>query len=366
MACGWSQSFGDGQKAGQSMKGKLTQSQMILAAAGAGLLLVAVSAGYFGWSSLGEVQGQAQGLAERKVKPELAAILTRPGGAGAVRKESGEIAKLEEELAQGEEGLVKSWREGYVQASGEGQGWSQDPNQWKDRLIASYDRLKKQSGKKGDNSRVILADEFYLGLQDYKQQNPSVEKVPDLARQLSISEKLVELLMESKKSAKEAYPTQCLMQSIVGPAISVPDTAKVGIEKSKQGVNPTSFLREGYTIQFECSPEVLYGFVQRVVSDPWLFVVVNCNLENDMKEFPKRSEIGKIFSDGKNLGVGSLGAPDKVESGVDSKEGAADASSQPPLLMVLAGKERLKIVVRIEFVGWRAPPLGKPSEKGKT
>jgi len=348
------------------MKSKLTQPQMILAGAGGGLLLVAVIAGYFGWSSLGEVQGQAQALAERKVKPELAAILTRPGGAGAARKEAGEIAKLEEELTEGEEGLVGSWREGYVQASGEGQGWSQDPNQWKDRLIASYDRLKKQSGKKGDNGRVILADDFYLGLQDYKQQNPPVERVPDLARQLSVSEKLVELLMDSKKLAKEAYPTQCVMQSIVGPAPSESDAAKMGSDKSKQGVNSISYFRDGYTLQFECSPEVLYGFVQRVVADPWLFVVVNLNLENDMKEFPKRSEIARNFSDGKNSGVGSLGAKGNVESGVDGAVGTGDASSHSPLLMVLAGKERLKVVVRIEFIGWRASVPGKPSGKGKT
>ena len=347
------------------MKGKMTQPQMVLAATGGGILLVAVAAGYFGWSSLGEVQGQAQALAERKVKPELAAILTRPGGAGAARKEAGEIAKLGEELAQGENGLVGSWREGYVQASGEGQGWSQDPNQWKDRLIASYDRLKKQSGKKGDNSRVILADDFYLGLQDYKQQNPPADKVPDLARQLSVAEKLVELFMESKKSAKEAYPTQCLMQSIVVPGASDVDAAKMGSEKSKQGVNSTSYLREGYTLQFECSPEVLYGFVQRVVADPWLFVIVNLNLENDMKEFPKRSEVARRFTDGKNSGVGSPGSTGNGEYGTDASAGTADTSGQPPLLMVLAGKERLKVVVRIEFVGWRGPVSGKPPAKGK-
>jgi hypothetical protein len=347
------------------MKGKLAQPQMILAAAGGGFLLFAAAAGYFGWSLLGEVQGKAQDLAEKKVKPELAAILTRPGGAGAARKEAGEIAKLDEELAQGEERLVGKWREGYVQASGEGQGWSQDPNQWKDRLIASYDRLKKQSGKKGDNSRVILADDFYLGLQDYKQQNPPANKVPDLARQLSVAEKLVELLMESKKSAKEAYPTQCLMQAIVGPGVPDPDAVKMGSDKSKQVANSASYLREGYTLQFECSPEVLYGFIQRVVTDPWLFVVVNLNLENDMKEFPKRSEIAKRFSDGKSSGFGSTVSTGKVESGADGVVGIAETSSQPPLLMVLAGKEQLKVVVRIEFVGWRAPVAGKPSAKGK-
>lgn len=348
------------------MSGKMTQPQIVLAAAGGGFLLVVVAAGYFGWCSLGEVQGQAQALAERKVKPELAAVLTRPGGAGAARKEAGEIVKLEEEIAQGEEGLVGSWREGFAQASGVGQGWSQDPNQWKDRLIAAYDRLKKQSGKKGDNSRVILEDDFYLGLQDYKQQTPPAEKVPDLARQLSVAEKLVELLIDSKKMAKEAYPTQCVMQSIVGPGVSESDAAKMGSDKSKQGVNSASYLREGYTLQFECSPEVLYGFVQRVVADPWLFVIVNLKLENDMKEFPKRSEIARKFSEGKNAGDGSLGSKENVESGVDGAVGTGGASIQPPLLVVLAGKERLKVVVRIEFVGWRVPVAGKPSEKGKT
>jgi len=184
------------------MKGKMTQGQMVLAATGVGFLLVAAAAGYFGWSSLGEVQSQAQALAERKLKPELAAILTKPGGAGAARKEAVEIGKIAEEVSQAEEKLVGSWREGHEKASGVGQGWSQDPNQWKDRLIATNDRLKKQSGKKGDNSRVILADDFYLGLQEYKQQNPSADKVPELALQLSVAEKLVELLMDAKKSGK--------------------------------------------------------------------------------------------------------------------------------------------------------------------
>jgi len=105
--------------------------------------------------------------------------------------------------------------------------------------------------------------------------------------------------------------------------------------------------------------------VQRVVADPWLFVIVNLNLENDMKEFPKRSEVARRFSDGKNSGVGSPGSTGNGEYGTDGALGAADTSSQPPLLMVLAGKERLKVVVRIEFVGWRGPVSGKPPAKGK-
>jgi hypothetical protein len=34
--------------------------------------------------------------------------------------------------------------------------------------------------------------------------------------------------------------------------------------------------------------------------------------------------------------------------------------------MVLAGKERMKVVVRIDFVGWKTPFTGKAPEKRKT
>ena len=343
------------------MKGKMTQTQMGLAVAGGGFLLVVVAVAYFGWNSLSEVQSQAQALADRKGKPELAAILTRPGGAGAVRKEAVEIGKIAEEVSQGEEGLVGSWRDGYEKASGMGQGWSQDPNQWKDRLIATNDRLKKQSGKKGDNSRVILADDFYLGLQEYKQQNPSADKVPELALRLSVAEKLVELLMDAKKTAKEKYPTQCIIQSIVSPVISAPDSDKKSAEKAKAGTGPAGTLREGYTLQFESSPEVLYGFIQRVAKDPWLFVVMNLSLENDLKEFPKRSEVAKKFADASKPTDGAA-----TDNSADGARGSANPPSRPPLLMVLAGKERMKVVVRIDYVGWKTPVAGKTPVKGKT
>ena len=343
------------------MKGKMTPAQMMMVAVGGGGLLVVATAGYFGWSSLSEAQSQAQALAERKGKPELAALLTRPGGAGAARKEAVEIGKISAEVSQDEERLVGSWREGYEKASGVGQGWSQDPNQWKDRLIATNDRLKKQSGKKGDNSRVTLADDFYLGLQEYKQQNPSADKVPELALQLSVAEKLVELLMDAKKAAKEGYPTQCILQSIVNPGSPVADSDKKSGEKAKAGIGPTGILREGYTLQFESSPEVFYGFLERVAKDPWLFVVMNLSLENDLKEFPKRSEIAKKFAEADKPSEGIA-----VANPTEGARGSTNPATRPPLLMVLAGKERMKVVLRIDFVGWKTPAAGKPVEKGKT
>jgi|688.fasta_scaffold12457_13 hypothetical protein len=346
------------------MKGKMSQPQIMAAAAGGLFFLLVAALGWFGWGSLGETQGQAQALADRKLKPELAAILSRPGGAGAARKEAVEIGKLGEQVSKSEEALVASWREGLAQASGEGQPWSQDTNQWKDRLIAANDRLRKRAGKKGDNSRVILADDFYLGLQEFKQQNPPATQVPALARQLSVSEKIVEILMDAKKSALEGYPTQCLLQTLVGPAMANGEGAKAANEKPKGPAEASGILREGYTLQLECSPEVLYGFMQRLAKDPWLFVVVDMDLENDLKDFPKRSEVAKKFVNDKKGPESVPSVGEGAEGGSVVARGSANAVSRLPLLMVLAGKERLKVVIRVDFVGWKSPAPGKPAEKG--
>jgi hypothetical protein len=34
--------------------------------------------------------------------------------------------------------------------------------------------------------------------------------------------------------------------------------------------------------------------------------------------------------------------------------------------MVLAGKERLKVLLRVDFVGWKTAAPGKQPEKGKS
>jgi hypothetical protein len=348
------------------MKGNWSRTQIIWAAGGGGFFILAAVASWLGWGSLGEAQNQALALSERKLKPELAAILSRTGGTGAARKEAAEIAKMAEELGKTEEGLVGNWRQGSVEASGDGQGWSLDANQWKDQLIAANDRLRKRSGNKGDNSRVILADDFYLGLQEFKQQNPPSSQVSALARQLSVSEKLVGLLMEAKKSAQEGYPTFCLLQSIQGPTLPVLDASKTANEKTKSGGQAGGDLRESYTMQFECSPEVLYGFIQRLARDPWLFIVADLNLENDLKEFPKRSEVAKKFIDASKSPEGGGGA---VGGGGASTEGARDGTitpSRPPLLMVLAGKERLKVLLKVDFVSWKTAAPGKRPEKGNS
>ncbi len=339
------------------MKGKLTKPQMIALGAGAGVLLLGLVLGFFGLGALGETQTQAQSLADRKLKPEVAAVLARPGGAGAARKEAVELGKITEDLAKEEEKVVGSWREGLIKASGQGQDWSSDPNKWKDRLIAVHDQLRKKAGKKGDNSKVILADDFYLGLQEYKQKSPTASQIPSLALHLSVAEKLVEILMEAKGAAKEAYPTQCILQGLEGPAVKEVEVAKPEAGKAK--VDGGGIVRESYRLQMECSPEVFYGFVGRLSQDPWLFVVMDLNLENEQKEFLKRSEVAKRFEGEKS--------PSAVEGGSPTENGRENANPQEakPLLLVLAGKERLRVVMKIDFMGWKIQPPGKVLAPGK-
>jgi hypothetical protein len=109
----------------------------------------------------------------------------------------------------------------------------------------------------------------------------------------------------------------------------------------------------------ECSPEVFYGFVGRLSQDPWLFVVMDLSLENEQKEFLKRSEVAKKFEGEKSDST--------VETGSPTEEARGSANSQPakPLLLVLAGKERLRVVMKIDFMGWKIPPPGKVLAPGK-
>ena len=287
-------------------------------------------------------------------------MLARPGGAGAARKEAVELSKITEQLGKDEEKVVESWREGWVKASGEGQTWATDPNQWKDRLIAVNDQLRKKAGKTGDNGKVILVDDFYLGLQEYKSKSPAAGQIPSLALHLSVAEKLVEILMETKGAAKEAYPTQCILQGLEGSAVKEEEMPKPEAGKPKAGMaDGGGLVRESYRLQMECSPEVLYGFVGRLSQDPWLFMVMDLSLENETKEFPKRREVAKEFEGEKSAPAVEGGAP------TDGARGSANPQSTTPLLLVLAGKERLRVVMKIDFIGWKIPLQGKVLAPGK-
>jgi hypothetical protein len=153
--------------------------------------------------------------------------------------------------------------------------------------------------------------------------------------------------MEAKEGAREEYPTQCLLQVLELPLVKATANSE-GAGKPKAGGSETGPIRESYRLQLECSPEVLYGLIRKLATDPWLFILSDLRLESEQKDFPKRGDVAK------KLG-GEAGA-----------EGAGSTGEKPPLLLVLAGKERVKVLLRVDFVGWRSPSPGKAPEKGKS
>jgi len=313
-----------------------------------GLVLVLLG-GVLGWVSYSDwstLRLSAEELFQRKQQSSLAL----PGGMEKLNREISLLQKSRAQLAKELQDLIQP---GY-EAWGAGQPWVSGPGQWKDRLIEVNDQIRKESGMPGQSYKVVLPKEFYLGFEDYRQKSPSPSEVSDLARQLSISQRLANHLLASRREVSEPFPTPCVIQGWKVPGVSQPDSAdapgaEARIAKALTALQKTqSFLRETYEIKLECSPEILPDLLHRLTRDPWFFLPTQLVVENEQASFPKRAEFEKIF--GKSTpGVGE-----------ESADGAA-SSGKPPLLLVLAGKEKLRVSLTIDFAGWPPPPsTGSP------
>lgn len=298
------------------------------------------AAGWWGWSSLQQALADAQGVFDRKSVPPVSAALGHPGGAAKIVQETQELAKLREAARQRLEKTVHTWQESWREASGEGADWSKDPGKWKDRLIQTRSLLFQRSRESEGGERVSLPDDFYLSLGDFRQKSPSPEEVPALARQLSVAQRLVEILIQARKESKEAYPTPCVLRLLERTGPDAKETA-LPPEPGSSAKGKSALPNLTFRLRIDSSPEVLFGLVQGLAKDPWLFLVRDLLLENEQKEFPSRNEIRKKF-EGKEAGAGR---PD-------------GGPSSAKLLEVLAGKEKIQSTLIIEYVGWASPPTG--------
>ena len=330
----------------------LSRQQITLLGALAALILVAVVFAWFGLNGLGSELERAQALSERKVSGDLSALLSRPGGISAARKDTAEIAKLNQDLGTIEESVIGPWRKGWEQASGLGMDWSRDPGKWKDKLVTDNDEILKKSGRAGDLSSVTLGENFYLGLEEFKQKSPSLEQVPALARELSVAKKLADLLFLAKKT-REGYATPCVLVAMEVPLSG--NLPAADAEKNKKGSESKNMEihRERYLLKLVCSPEVLYEYMQLLKQDPWLFIVTNLSLTNEKETFPKRAEIAKLFQT-------ESPAPE-LPAEQESARGRGKESGKAKLLLVLSGKERLEVNLEIDYVGWKG--LSSPEKK---
>jgi hypothetical protein len=311
-----------------------------------GVFLFSLALDWWGLGSLMKQSDDAQKLTnDNKTNKEVSNILGRPGGISAAKKDIVNLETLNSSLGKQEESLLGPWRNSTSEAMGVGKDWSKDGNKWKDLLVNYNDEILKKAGKKGDKKKVVLTPNFYLGLEEFKQRSPGDVQVPLLATQLSVSKRLVDLLFHVKENTKEGYPTSCLLLSLQGPLSKEGEPTEVSKSKQKSD-GRNDYPRESYMIEIECSPEVLYAYIHRLVIDDYFFIPINLQLENEKDTFPKRSEL-----------VGLFNTP--LVNEPNSGETRQNVSSAPtaPLLLVLAGKERLHAKLQIDFVRW-GPPFG--------
>ena len=324
------------------MKSSLTPSQIKLAA-GAGVIVVgAAGLGWFGLNGLGEKQAEAQALVERMGNPALASLLADSSSLGRAGRDAGEIQKLEKEFREKDGGTLKVWSQATLNMLAEDKDWSKDPGKWKDKLIETQSHLQKEAAA----HNVKMERDFYLGLESYRQKSPSAEEVPGLAQDLSVAQRLVELLILARK-ATEQYPTTCEVVSLAGPggmADKIPEPGAAGLPPKAPGAASVGPSRKSYRLKLYCSPETLYEYTRLLSGDSSLFIITDLAVTNEKQGFPLRSEVAKKFSS-------------PVEANVSA---TADVKKEKRLLEILAGNEKLEVEMAIDFVAWRIPQENKP------
>ena len=316
------------------MKAAMNRGQIMGVATGGSLLVVAGGLTWLGLGALSEKQTEAQALAEQMGNPALAALMADPAGPARASRETAELQKLEKELREKFGGSMETWAKGTQEAGGDGQSWAKDPGAWKDRLIEIQSRLQKEATA----NRVKIGPDFYLGLEAFRQKSPAAEEVPALALHLSVAERLVDLLMEARKVA-EQYPTICEFRALSAPGMVTGKPFSAGAAAPKPGAAPSGGERNSFRIEIQCSPEVLYDYVQRLTRDAWLFVITDISVTNEKQTFPLRSEIAKKF------------AVSEAEAG----SSVTAEKKEKKLLEILAGEESLMATLQVDFVAWKYP-----------
>lgn len=330
------------------MKAEIQRSQVL-----AGVLLLGVLGGagglaWIGFQALQESQSKIQDLSQKMAKQELAAVLGQVQGVATSRNSAKKLGETRTKLRGELEKTIGGWRRGFLEASGAGQDWSKDPGLWKDELVRANAETAKASREAEEDRKVRLAEDFYLGLEDFRQRSPEASELPILTLRLKAAERLTQLLFRARQNAREQYPTECVLQKI----LYLPPEEKKASPPGPGGAVPSAetIRRVPFEIQFRGSPEVLYAYLELLRKDTWLFIVTDLRVRNELEQFPPRSEIRNRYDAQK-------------EPGQNQKEGQAK-----DLLLVLAGKESLLADLRVDFVAWKetpepgptAPPGGAP------
>lgn len=330
------------------MKQALNQKQIL---AGSVVVLILVAAAGLAWLGLGgleEKKSEAQILAEKMGNPALSALMADPGGVARAARDTAELQKMGKDLRENDPDTAR-WAQATLELTGEGADWAKDPGKWKDRLIEVQSRLQKET--KEPNTKVVLAPDFYLGLDAFRQKSPSPDEVPELALHLSVAERLLRLLFKARET-REQYPTICEVLSLSGPGSASKEEEKGRSSGAtgpgvRPGATALDLKRKKFKIEIRCSPEVLFEYVRLLAGDSALLIVTNLTATNEKQAFPLRSEIAKKFKEPEGSGTTRV------------TEGKKEAKR---LLEILAGKESLNVGLEVDFVAWKSLEPSKPGE----
>jgi len=312
---------------------------------------VALAAGQMGWNHFSPAQEELMRLDEEQAQPGIASVLADPDGLSQVQANSKKITDLNKEMEGKLEKFTGGWKEASEKAAAANQAWAKDAGAWKDELIRSCSELLERSRNTPKAKRVEFPDDFYLGLDAFRQKNPDAAEVPGLARELQIARHLVDLLRGARETSTEAYSSPCRLKKMEGPTAlrdkKTPDSPRpAATSGSSPGASQTPMI---FRLALECSPEVLYEFIARLTRDTWLLLPRNMEVVNPVRQFPSRSEKMKSFQSEK--------APDRPGEPTPTKSSAK-------LIEVLAGKEALEVFLELEYLDWNAPAGAAEAKKG--
>ena len=337
------------------MKSQLNPNQVKILAVAAVLILGAAAAGWFGFSSLGEKQVEAQTLAEKIGNPQLGPLLESPEATRRAKEDAQKIAELTKSFQNTTNSPASRWEEAPRQATGEGQEWAQDPGKWGETLVSNHREIMTLVRKAPAASQVVISPDFYFGLDAYRLKSPAPQEVPGLAVHLSVARHLVEKLMEAR-TVREQFKTPCRLESITGPGTVSGEGGGAPVAGAPTGSSPGSG-RKMFRIKLECSPEVLFEYVRLLSEDDWPLIVRGISLSNELQEFPLRSEVAKKFSSPAEA-TPTEGAPQPAPEGAVKKD--------QKLLQILSGKEKLMVEMEVDFQPWGNPAASKGVPAGKT
>ena len=304
----------------------LNLKQVLFFGFGLLFLAAAVILGWQGLEKLGENQQKFQELTDQLGNEALASILVDPDGVKKTEKAAKEIRDFNDKLEKETTQLRQTWEQSSQLASASEQDWFNDPGKWKNRLI----QIQSDVQKEAKQANLRLAPDFYLGFEAYRQKSPTSEEIPNLGLELSLASELVDKVIDSRKKAKEQFPTICELRSLTLLGAEK-DSAPVPPSKEEKKVGLPDRSRKSFRLQMDSSPEVFYLLIQNLMQDDGLWIVRDLNISNPRQSFSSRSEIAQRFSSPKeNL--------------------AKEEASSGKLLEILAGSESLSIQLDVDFV----------------